>query len=123
MPSPILVTSASVAIVVAFLGAVAVGGLLGGVGATPVAGCPADGVNNATAGTHYYWAVYQSSTGAIDELLEFNQGSFAMSPGQSAINTTSNMSLTNAMWCDQVAGHLSYWHVDLSTSQLVRTPS
>jgi hypothetical protein len=85
--------------------------------------CPDNGWNNAT-GVHYYWVFYSNSTGSVVGLQQGGPGAIGQpdpGPGQSVLNISSNMSLVLQIACDAFAGHLSYWHVDLATKQLMRT--
>jgi hypothetical protein len=96
----------------------AVGHSTGAAAGSEITGCQIPGITNLT-GTWYYWVSYSNTTGAITALSVGNGGTV----GPPSINLSSNATLVNEIWCDDAAGHLSYWHVDLTTGLLVRNPT
>jgi hypothetical protein len=106
-------------------------GLVGALHFLPVAGaasvptCPYNAVNNMST-TDYYYVLYHTSNGSIAALDQESSspnygGHIVPGNGEAVLNITGNMSVVNQIWCDSTAGHLSYWHVNTATDQLVRT--
>jgi hypothetical protein len=80
-------------------------------------------VTDPHAGWHY-WVIYDVANGSVTFVSGGSSTqvqSTNLTSGQAVLNITSNQTQVHQIMCDATMGHLNFWHVNLSTLELVRT--